>query len=259
MDEGQQYKVGDVRVEVRIADVDPGAPAPARQDLARRHLQCRGRREVPADHHDRGREPGYAFSQVRPHGNRDPATGTIGITYVVEEGPRVYIERINMRGNTRTRDNVIRREFDVGEGDAYNKVLIDKAERRLNNLGYFKNVRITNEPGSTPDRVIVNVDVEDQPTGQFSIAGGYSTSDGFIAEVSVAETNFLGRGQYVRVAGFERPVLAGRRVLVHRALLHGSPHRGRLRPVLEADGQHPLLLLREHDDRRHAARRPASH
>ena len=82
---------------------------------------------------------GYAFAQVRPQGNRDPATGTIGIIYVVEEGPRVYIERINVRGNTRTRDNVIRREFDVGEGDAYNKILMDKAERRLNNLGYFKN------------------------------------------------------------------------------------------------------------------------
>ena len=77
---------------------------------------------------------------------------------------------------------------------------MDKAERRLNNLGYFKRVRITNEPGSTPDRVVVNVDVEDQPTGQFSIAGGYSTSDGFIAEVSLSESNFLGRGQYVRIA-----------------------------------------------------------
>ena len=120
---------------------------------------------------------------------------------MVEEGPRVYIERINVRGNTRTRDYVIRREFDLGEGDAYNKVLIDRAERRLNNLGYFKKVRISNEPGSAPDRVIVNVDVEDQSTGPFSVSGGYSTSDGFIGEVSVSESNFLGRGQFVRVAG----------------------------------------------------------
>jgi outer membrane protein insertion porin family len=120
---------------------------------------------------------------------------------VVEEGPRVYIERINVRGNTRTRDYVIRREFDLGEGDAYNKVLVDRAERRLNNLGYFKRVRVTNEPGSAPDRVVVNVDVEDQSTGSFSISGGYSTSDGFIGEVSVTESNFLGRGQYVRLAG----------------------------------------------------------
>src|SRR3712207_371411 len=109
---------------------------------------------------------------------RDPASGTINLAYVMEEGPRVYIERINVRGNTRTRDYVVRREFDVSEGDAYNKVLMDRAERRLNSLGFFKKVRVTNEPGSAPDRVVVNVDVEDQPTGAFSVAGGYSTADG---------------------------------------------------------------------------------
>ena len=80
-------------------------------------------------------------------------------------------------------------------------MLVDRAERRLNNLGYFKTVRISNEPGSAPDRVVVNVDVEDQSTGSFSVSGGYSTSDGFIGEVSVSETNFLGRGQFVRLAG----------------------------------------------------------
>jgi outer membrane protein insertion porin family len=95
---------------------------------------------------------------------------------------------------------VIRREFDIGEGDPYNHSLIERAERRLNNLGYFKKVHITNRPGSSPDRVIVVVDVEDQPTGSFSISGGYSTVDGAIAEVAVTETNFLGRGQYVRLS-----------------------------------------------------------
>ncbi|MET0742869.1 MAG: outer membrane protein assembly factor BamA, partial [Microvirga sp.] len=144
---------------------------------------------------------GHAFAQVRPIGTRDPATASINLGYVVEDGPRVYIERINVRGNTRTRDYVVRREFDLGEGDPYNKVLVDRAERRLNNLGYFKKVRISNEPGSAPDRVVVNVDVEDQSTGAFSVSGGYSTSDGFIGEVAVSESNFLGRGQYVRVAG----------------------------------------------------------
>jgi outer membrane protein insertion porin family len=96
---------------------------------------------------------------------------------------------------------VVRREFDLGEGDAYNKVLVDRAERRLNGLGYFKRVRISNEPGTAPDRVVLNVDVEDQPTGSFSVSGGYSTADGYIGEVSVTESNFLGRGHYVRVAG----------------------------------------------------------
>lgn len=200
VDEGQQYRVGNVGVESKIADIDPerlrgkvktSAGSVYNAEEVEKTLQA-----LTTEVASRG----YAFSQVRPRGDRDPATGTINLSYVVEEGPRVYIERINVRGNTRTRDYVIRREFDVGEGDAYNKVLMDKAERRLNNLGYFKKVRISNEPGSTPDRVVVNVDVEDQPTGAFAISGGYSTSDGFIAELSVTETNFLGRGQYVRAA-----------------------------------------------------------
>ena len=125
---------------------------------------------------------------------------TINLVFIVEEGPRAYIERINIRGNTRTRDYVIRREFDIGEGDAYNRALIDRAERRLKNLNFFKTVKITNEPGSAPDRIIVNVDVEEQPTGEFSVAGGYSTADGFLAEVSVAERNLLGRGQYAKAS-----------------------------------------------------------
>ena len=143
---------------------------------------------------------GYPFAVVRPRGDKDQATATINLTYVIDEGPRVYIERINIRGNTRTRDYVIRREFDVAEGDAYNRALIDRAERRLKNLNYFKTVKITNEPGSAPDRIVINVEVEDQPTGEFSLAGGYSTADGFMGEISVGERNLLGRGQYAKAS-----------------------------------------------------------
>src|SRR5581483_2290282 len=143
---------------------------------------------------------GYAFANVRPRGDRNFETHTINVVFVVEEGARAYIERINIRGNTRTRDYVIRREFDLGEGDAYNRALIDRAERRLKNLNYFKTVKITNEPGSAPDRVVVNVNVEEQPTGEFSISGGYSTADGLIGEVSVADRNLMGRGQYAKAA-----------------------------------------------------------
>ena len=194
---------------------------------------------------------GYAFAQVRPRGDRDSAGRLIGITYVVDEGPRVYVERINVRGNTRTRDYVVRRELDLGEGDAYNKVMVDRAERRLNNLGFFNKVRITNEPGSAPDRVVVNIDVEDKATGSFSIAGGYSTSDGVIGEVSLSESNFLGRGQFVRIAGHARPAHPGRRLLLHRALFPRPPHRGRLRPVLEVQRQLQHRPLREPRDGRH--------
>ena len=144
---------------------------------------------------------GFPFAQVRPRGERDAAGKQVGVTYVVEDGARVYIERINIRGNTRTRDYVIRREFDLAEGDAYNQALVDRAARRLRNLAYFDRVTVTNEPGSTPDRVVINVDVEDKATGEFSVGGGYSTSDGFVGDVSFTERNFLGRGQFVKVSG----------------------------------------------------------
>ncbi|MGA7232942.1 MAG: outer membrane protein assembly factor BamA, partial [Xanthobacteraceae bacterium] len=143
---------------------------------------------------------GYPFGQVRPRGDRNPSARTIGVLFVVDEGTRAYIERINIRGNYRTRDYVIRREFDINEGDPYNRALVDRAERRIKNLNYFKNVKITNEPGSAPDRVVINVDVEEQPTGDFSVQGGYSTANGWLAEVSVTERNLLGTGRFARAS-----------------------------------------------------------
>lgn len=143
---------------------------------------------------------GYAFAQVRPRGDRNYEDSTISITFLIDEGPRVYVERIDIYGNTKTRDYVIRREFDLAEGDAYNRVLVDRAERRLRNLQFFKTVSITTEPGSAPDRVIINVTVTEDSTGSFSIGGGYSTSNGFIAEISLNEKNFLGRGQNLRLS-----------------------------------------------------------
>ena len=200
VEEGPQYRIGTVSVDSRLRDVDGATLAPLVKlstgdvydgDLVEKSVDVISR--------DVARR-GFAFSQVRPKGDRDPATRTITLGFVVDDGPRVYIERINIRGNTRTRDYVVRREFDIGEGDAYNRQLVDRAEKRLNNLGFFKKVKVSNEPGSSPDRIVINVDVEDQPTGSFSIAGGYSTTDGLLAEVSVTESNFLGRGQYVRAS-----------------------------------------------------------
>jgi len=95
---------------------------------------------------------------------------------------------------------VIRREFDIAEGDPYNRALIDRAERRLKNLNFFKSVKITNEPGSAPDRVVINVELEEQSTGDFSIMGGYSTAEGWLAQMSVSERNLLGTGRYAKVA-----------------------------------------------------------
>ncbi|WP_026607602.1 outer membrane protein assembly factor BamA [Methylocapsa acidiphila] len=200
VEEGVQYSIASVVVESHIADIDGASLLPLlRLSAGQIYNGDMVEKSVDALTKEVARR-GYAFSQVHPRGDRDPATRTVTIAFVIDEGPRVYVERIVVRGNTRTRDYVIRREFDLGEGDAYNRVIVERAERRLNNLGYFKRVKITNEPGSAPDRVIIVVDVEDQATGALSLSGGYSTSDGFVAEVSVTETNFMGRGQYVKLA-----------------------------------------------------------
>lgn len=201
MDEGEQYRFGQVDVESNIRDVTSAELRSALRTTSGSVYNVELIDKTLEDVTIAVARRGYAFATVRPRGERDASTRTVNVVYVVEEGPRVYVERINVRGNTRTQDRVIRREFDVAEGDAYNRVLVDRAERRLNNLGFFKTVRITTEPGSAPDRVVVNVDVEDQPTGAFSISGGYSTVDGFIAEASVEERNFLGRGQFIRLGG----------------------------------------------------------
>jgi outer membrane protein insertion porin family len=200
IDEGEYYRFGNVDVQSNVAEIDPAA--------LRAKLRPRPGAIYDAEAVEKTVEQvsvelakqGYAFAQIRPRGDRNFENRTVDVTFVVDQGARAYIERINVRGNTRTRDNVIRREFDLAEGDAYNHALIDRAERRLKNLAYFKTVKISSEQGSAVDRVIVNVDVEEQPTGEFSVAGGYSTSDGFIAEVSVGERNLLGRGQLAKAA-----------------------------------------------------------
>src|ERR1043165_2138632 len=200
IEEGDRYSFGSVDIQSNVRDVDVGA--------LRSKLRFSPGSVYNAEAIEKSTEEmtlevtkrGYAFAQVRPRGDRNFATHQINIVFAIEGGARAYIERINVRGNTRTRDYVIRREFDIAEGDAYNKVLIDRAERRLKNLNYFKSVKITNEPGSSSDRVIINVEVEEQSTGEFSVAGGYSTSDGFVAEVSVGERNLLGEGKSARAS-----------------------------------------------------------
>ena len=125
---------------------------------------------------------------------------TISVVYLVDEGTRAYVERIEIRGNTRTRDYVIRREFDLSEGDAFNQVLVRRAKKRLEALNFFSSVDISTQPGSQPDRVVLIVDVKDQSTGEFGVGGGYSNNDGFTATVDITERNFLGRGQFIRAS-----------------------------------------------------------
>lgn len=200
IDEGTRYRFGKIDIQSSIPMVDPrtlyGRIRIAAGDVYNAEAVERSVENLSIEVARRG----YPFASVRPRGDRDLTNHTIAVFLNIDDGARIYIERINVRGNTRTRDYVIRREFDVGEGDAYNRALIDRAERRLRNLNYFKSVKVTNEPGSAPDRIVLNVDVDEIPTGEFSVSGGYSTSSGWLAEASVAERNLLGQGQFARAS-----------------------------------------------------------
>lgn len=200
IEEGQQYRVANVDFSSTIPGFDPNSMRSfSRVGVGSLYNAEALEKSVEEMQIEMSRR-GYAFAVVRPRGDRNFEQHTVSIGYSIEEGPRVYIERINVRGNTRTRDYVIRREFDLSEGDAYNRALVDRAERRLKNLDFFKSVKITTEPGSSSDRVILAVDLEEKSTGDFSISGGYSTTDGALGEVSVSERNFLGRGLFAKAS-----------------------------------------------------------
>ena len=200
IDEGQQYRVGSVDFQSTIAALDANALRTySRVNVGALYNVEQLEKSVEEMQIEASRR-GFAFAVVRPRGDRNLEAHTVAIVFQVDEGPRTYIERITIRGNTRTRDYVIRREFDISEGDAYNRALVDRAERRLKNLDFFKDVKITTEPGSSSDRVILVVGLEEKSTGDFSISGGYSTTDGALAEVSISERNFLGRGLYAKAS-----------------------------------------------------------
>jgi outer membrane protein insertion porin family len=200
IEEGVQYRVASVKFESSISTLDGNSLASFSRVSVGSTYNAESLEKSIEEMQIEASRRGYAFAIVRPRGDRNFEAHTVSITYAIDEGPRTYIERINIRGNTRTRDYVIRREFDIAEGDAYNRALVDRAERRLKNLDFFKNVKITSEPGSSSDRVILIVDLEEKSTGDFSVSGGYSTTDGALAEVSISERNFLGRGLFAKAA-----------------------------------------------------------
>jgi outer membrane protein insertion porin family len=199
VEEGDLYHYGNVDVESTLPSVDPvslrtGLLTPPGDIYNAEQIDKTTEKLTIAV-----AEQGYAFGQVRPRIDRDPVNRSISVVYVVEQGPRIYIERINVVGNARTRDYVIRREVRLAEGDAYNRLLVDQARQRLVNLGFFKSVKVSRDPGSAPDRVIITFLVEEQPTGELSLAGGYSSAEGPIAEISYTERNLLGKGQFLQL------------------------------------------------------------
>ncbi|MCR6734157.1 MAG: outer membrane protein assembly factor BamA [Afipia sp.] len=224
IEEGQQYRVGSVEFQSSIATLDANSFRPLSRVGVGSVYNAEAVEKSVEEMSIEASRRGYAFATVKPRGDRNFEAHTVSIVFAIDEGPRTYIEQINVRGNTRTRDYVIRREFDISEGDAYNRALVDRAERRLKNLDYFKSVKIVPEPGSSSDRVILNVDLEEKSTGDFSVSGGYSTADGLLGEVSVSERNLLGRGLYAKASvqygqrtqgyslSFVEPYLLGYRV-----------------------------------------------
>ena len=200
IEEGQQYRVASVEFQTSISTLDARSLRSFSRVNVGSLYNAEALEKSVEEMQIEASRRGYAFAIVRPRGDRNFEQHTVSIVFSVDEGPRTYIERINVRGNTRTRDYVIRREFDLSEGDAYNRALVDRAERRLKNLDFFKSVKILTEPGSSSDRVILIVDLEEKSTGDFSVSGGYSTTDGALAEVSISERNFLGRGLYAKAS-----------------------------------------------------------
>ncbi|ANT51805.1 outer membrane protein assembly factor BamA [Mesorhizobium amorphae] len=225
--EGDRYTFGDVSVESTIPEVDSKSLESVVQTHKGDVYNAKDVEDTIIALTEKVAGSGYAFAQVTPRGDRNFENHTISVVYTIDQGTKAYIERIEIRGNDRTRDYVIRREFDVSEGDAFNQVLIQRAKKRLEALDYFEKVEISTVPGSQPDQVVLVVDVVEKSTGEFSVGAGYSTggeTSGPSVEGSITERNFLGRGQFIKLSAgggknsrdyslsFTEPYFLGRRI-----------------------------------------------
>ncbi len=200
VEEGEQYTIGKVDVTSRIKSLDAETlrsevttaegdvyDAGEVEQTVARLVTLAGKMQAP-------------FADVRPRVVREREKKLINITYDVAEGQKNYVERIDITGNSRTMDHVIRREFQVAEGDPYNTAMIRRSEQKVRDLGFFQKVDVTTREGSQPDRTVVQVDVAEQSTGELSIGAGFSTTDGVLGDISLRERNFLGKGQDVRLS-----------------------------------------------------------
>jgi outer membrane protein insertion porin family len=198
VEEGERYKFGDVKVESQLREFD-GDKVAARLRMKKGDWY---NAKLVEDTVEQLQESvgtfGYAFADVRPEFNRSKADLTMGITYVLNEAPRVYIEKVEVNGNTLTQDKVIRREFRLAEGDAFNTFQVKRSTNRIKSLGYFQEkFEVEQKPGSAPDRIILEANVEEKPTGQLQLSAGFSSLESFILQASIQQNNFRGRGQTV--------------------------------------------------------------
>jgi outer membrane protein insertion porin family len=199
IEEGERYRFGKIDLTNQLKDVNV--------DTLKALLTVRQGDWYNADQVDKSISAltdalgnrGYAFVDIQPRVKRNTDTRTIDVTFDVKEGPKVFVERIDITGNVRTLDKVVRREFRLIEGDAFNTSKLQRSEQRIKNLGFFKKVDITNNPGSSPDMTVITANVEEQSTGEFSVGAGFSTTDGVLGDISIRERNLLGRGQDLRI------------------------------------------------------------
>src|SRR3984885_9482315 len=223
LDEGPQYRLGKVKIESIMSSVDAAAVRDGMHTQAGDVYDADAVHKSVEDMTMALAKSGQPFATVVAGSERKPGQ-LIDLIYTIEQGKRLYVERIDIHGNTSSRDDVVRREFDFGEGDPYNLALVDRGERRLKALGYFKSVKITEQPGSAPDRVVLDVALQEKQTGNFFISGGYSTTAGMLAQVSISDTIHFGSratakasvtyGQYARGfdLAFSDPWFMGQRV-----------------------------------------------
>ncbi|MEM5500838.1 outer membrane protein assembly factor BamA [Ahrensia kielensis] len=204
VDEGERYAFGNIDIDSTVSGVDPEELKRSVETRDGKTYSAKDVEDTLIAMSEKLAAKGFPFAEVTPVGNRNFENNTIDVSYIVDQGQRAYVERIEIIGNTTTRDYVIRREFDLSEGDAFNQILIRRAQKRLEALDFFQRVEITTRPGSQPDRVVIVVQVADKPTGEFGIGVGYSTSSdsdgGVNFEGSISQRNFQGRGQAIRLA-----------------------------------------------------------
>jgi outer membrane protein insertion porin family len=202
VEEGKRYKFGDVTVESQLRDFDG-------EQLAKQLPMHKGdwyNAKMVEDTIEKLNQTagsfGYAFADVRPDYDRNKDNLTMGVKFVIQEAPRVYVERIDVNGNTLTQDKVVRREFRIAEGDAFNSLQVKRSTNRIKSLGYFQEkFEVEQKPGSAPDRIVLEANVEEKPTGQLQLSAGFSSIESFIFQASIEQRNFRGRGQTIGLSG----------------------------------------------------------
>ena len=194
LDEGPRYKFGEVKINTTLPDVDISKLTDSLRTTKGDWYNADRVEETVNRLTDAVIAQGHPFVDVRPSVNRDRDRLAIDVTYDIAEGQRLFVQRIEIHGNTRTQDKVIRRQFRIVEGDAFNTARYNRTQRALKELGYFKKAEMSRSEGSSPDQTVIDVNVEEQPTGSLNVGAGYSTTNGIITLLSISEQNLFGRG-----------------------------------------------------------------